>query len=348
MKEWTIRWAAMAACVTLAAACGSEDGGDAGNTGSGNAGAANAGTGTGTAGGDSTTGAPTGGNDTGGAAGAPATSGSGASADGSSGSQPGGDATPAAGDDTGRGSTEPEVMEMLDPDVDWTALELIFPRMYSAWDGVHVFQVPVRVDGATVELSDWRAIPSSAVSFDPDPSSENGGVLITVLEPVEEITIAASTGPIGGTAPLYVTEATPEQWEMGEARYNNGVEYDLPMINLADLLLDPNYMPPETPTNLACNNCHTSGAKYLEIQHTPAQAAYISDDDLKTILTQGMKPEGISYSVLPPELEYLYADFHTWDASDEEIEGLIVYLRSLTPESQGDIVIPDNVFIPAM
>ena len=234
---------------------------------------------------------------------------------------------------------------MLDANTDWTALKLIFPRMYSAYDGVHLFQIPARVDGTSVDLAGWQAIPSDAVIFDPDPDSMEGGVLITVLAPVEEITIAASSGAIGGTAPLHITAGTPEDWDVGEARYHNGVEYDMPMINLIDLF-DPTYVPPETPKDLACNNCHTTGAKYLEIQHTPSQIGYISDQDLQIIFTMGMKPMGISYSVLPMQLEYLYPEFHTWMASAQEIKGLIIYLRSLTPTNQGEIKIPDTVILP--
>ena len=288
--------------------------------------------------------------------GAPSPSGT---ADGTAGAaQPSaGNAAPAQSSNGGAGEASgaagasveppPEVIEMLDADTDWTALRLIFPRMYSAHDGVHTFQVPARVDGVDVELEGWQAIPSSAVSFDPDPDSEQGGVLITVLEAVPEVTIAASSGALGGTAPLHITAATPEDWDVGEARYNNGIEYEMPVVNLIDLF-DPNYVPPETPDNLACNNCHTTGAKYLEIQHTPSQIAYISDDDLETIFTLGMKPEGITFSVLPPQLEFLYPEFHTWEASEQEVKGLIVYLRSLTPVNQGEIQVPDTVTFPMM
>jgi hypothetical protein len=259
-------------------------------------------------------------------------------------------ATAGSGSAAGTGGSQPMV-EMLDPNVDWTALTLVYPTAYSAHDGVHTFQVPFYVDGATVELSGWSAIPSSAVSFDPDP--ELGGVIVTVLENAPQITIAARSGAIGGTATLHVTGATPEQWEMGKARYANGVEFNLPTFTLADfqaMLLNPNWMPPEAPPNLACNNCHTTGAKYFEIQHTPTQAARFSDEDLRTILTTGMKPPGIGFRLLPPTLfgmsaQEVYADFHAWDASDDEIKGLIVYLRSLTPEGQGDILLPDGTYI---
>lgn len=236
---------------------------------------------------------------------------------------------------------DPEIVEMLDPDVDWTALTIVYPNMYSAYDGVHTFQVPARVDGTTVELSDWTAIPADSVTFDADP--EGGGVMITVQRAVPEIVIAASAGAVGGTAPLFVTEATPEDWALGEARYNNGIEYDLPMLNFADLI-NPDWVPPEPPDNLACNNCHTTGAKYFEIQHTPTQAARISDDDLIVILSTGMKPTGVEFRVLPEMLEHLYVGFHTWEASEEEMLGLIVYMRSLTPTGQGDILLPDGTF----
>ncbi len=262
------------------------------------------------------------------------------------------------GDSGSAGSTanEPpqEVLEQLDSSVDWSALTLVYDRMYSAYVEGHTFQVPVYVDGATIELGDWSAIPSSAVSFDPDP--ESGGVLITVLEDVPEITIAARSGQIGGTAPLFITSGTPEQWAMGEARYANGVElnidFDLAMgaEQFAMMLLDPNWEPPPPEGDLACNNCHTTGAKYFEIQHTPTQAARFSDDELRAILTDGTKPEGVGYRVLPDMLgsltaDELYTQYHKWEASEDEIVGLIVYLRSLTPEGQGDILLPDGTYV---
>jgi hypothetical protein len=278
--------------------------------------------------------------------------------DGATGSQ--GTMGNTSGDDGSAGSggssannPPPEVMEQLDPDVDWTALTLVYDTMYSAYVEGIVFQVPVYVDGATIELDDWSAIPSSAVSFDPDP--ENDGVLITILEDVPEVTIAARSGSIGGTAPLYITSGTVEQWEAGEARYANGVELSIeldPGMTLMDFInnLDPNYVPPEPPKDLACNNCHTTGAKYFEIQHTPTQAARFSDEELETILTTGTKPDGVGYRVLPDMLfnltaDELYTQYHQWDASEDEIKGLIIYLRSLTPTGQGDILLPDGTYV---
>jgi hypothetical protein len=289
-----------------------------------------------------TSGSPSGAGD---GAGAPANAGgTNATAGSEASAGTGGDAEPGtnAGSGAAAGSgVDPEVVEMLDPNVDWTALTIVYPTMYSAYDGVHTFQVPAHVDMTTVELSDWTAIPASAVTFDPDP--ETGGVMITIEEPVEEIVIAVSSGVIGGTAPLHVTVATPEDWERGDARYNNGIEYDLPTLNFADLI-NPDWVPPEPPDNLACNNCHTTGAKYFEIQHTPTQAARLSNEDLTTILTTGMKPEGVDFRVLPEDFQHLYVGFHTWEASEEDLLGLIVYMRSLTPTGMGDVLLPDGTF----
>lgn len=245
----------------------------------------------------------------------------------------------------------PEVVEMLDPSVDWKALTIIFPTMYSAFDGQHTFQVPAHVDGATIALSAWKAIPADSVSFDPDPDVE-GGVLITVMKGEPQITIAANDGAIGGTAALFITTGTPQQWEAGRMRYSNGVDFELPGFEDVDFskVLDPNWTPPPPPGDLACNNCHTTGAKYFEIQHSPTQAARFSDDDLKKILTMGTKPEGVGFRLLPAMLgsltdKELYMQFHKWQASDEELKGLIMYMRSLTPTGQGDIRLPDGTYV---
>jgi hypothetical protein len=271
----------------------------------------------------------------------------GSSSPGSSGK--GGDTSSPAGGTAGKPATEPppEQVEMLDANVDWKALKLVYAPMYSAFDGEHTFQVPVHVDGASVELSGWKAIPSDAVSFEPDP--DGGGVLVTILKGVPEITIAASDGDIGGSALLSVTVGTPDDWKRGEARYNNHVDFEFPDIDFSKAL-DPSWMPPPPPPDLACNNCHSLGAKYFEIQHTPTQAARFSDADLKTIFTTGMKPEGVGFRVLPEMLgdmtaQEVYSGFHKWEATDEEQKGLIIYLRSLTPTGQGDILLPDGTYV---
>ena len=38
---------------------------------------------------------------------------------------------------------------------------------------------------------------------------------------------------------------------------------------------------------------------------------------------------------------------HTWNVSEEQVLGLVVYLRSLTPEGQGDILLPNGLYAAA-
>jgi hypothetical protein len=283
-------------------------------------------------------------------------SGAGNGASGASGDGGGSPAMPGAGNGGSAGSVAvpmepPPSTEMLPEGVDWEALTVgladstgvVHPHMYSAWNGVQTFKLPARVEGATVDLSGWLAVPSAAVLFEEDPDSEAGGVMITVLDGVPEITIAAMTSDmlLGGAATLHVQVSTEASWVEGEARYNNGVDYTIPMLSFTDLL-DPNYMPPEPPDDLACNNCHTTGAKYFEIQHTPTQIGYISNADLITIFTMGMKPPGVAWSLIPEGLQHLYVGFHTWEAPMDQQQSLIVYLRSLTPVVQGEVLIPDT------
>jgi hypothetical protein len=253
----------------------------------------------------------------------------------------------------GSEDTTPPPIEELPPCDSWDELALLFSaspscmsstnmtetaiadcsKGYSAYDGEHVFQIQAQVDGLTVELEDWHAVPAEAVIFDPDPVT--GGVLITVQQGVPEITIAVCTGgTVGGTAPLYITEATPAEWAIGEARYYNDVVYEWPPLSW-ELLIDPNYMVPEPPDNLACDNCHTSGAPALAIEHTPSQIGYISDEHLTTIFETGMKPPGVGWSLIPPAFQRLYVGWHAWNAGADAQKALIVFLRSFTPKEQG-------------
>jgi len=242
------------------------------------------------------------------------------------------------------------------PDVqDWAALDVIYDTTYSAFDGVHPFKVPYHVLDTEVELADWFSIPAGAVSFDVDPDLETmgGGVIATIVEYHPEITIGVQSGMLGGTAPLFVTEATEEEWLVGEARYDNGTNYEFPELGpdeFAALLLDPSWSPPAPPDNCSCISCHSSNAMYFEIQHTPTQAARFSDEQLMNIMTMGMKPEGVGFRILPEMLGEktnveIYEEFHTWTGSEQELKGLVVYLRSLAPTGQGDIKLPDGTYV---
>jgi hypothetical protein len=86
--------------------------------------------------------------------------------------------------------------------------------------------------------------------------------------------------------------------------------------------------------NVSCKNCHGSGAMFLAVEHTPQQTGGYTDDEIKNIFENGMKPAGAKWGSLPGIMMY-YPLFHKWAASPEEYQGLVVYLRSLEPKSQG-------------
>jgi hypothetical protein len=243
------------------------------------------------------------------------------------------DGTPTSGSG-GKGSTStPEDTAPVGKD-----LSLLFNPMYSAFDGnKHVFTLPAIVQGFAG--AKWSARPADAVDLDPD--GETGGVLITTRK-AGKVLIIARAGKLSGSAWLYITDASPKDWELGENRYHNEIAFP----KFDGGIPDGGYQRPdggypdggsnfELPNNLQCSNCHGDGATALDVEHTPQQTAGYSDDQLIGIFTTGKKPKGsMFHTPFPPDL---YAQFHTWDATPAERKGLVVYLRSLEPKTQGKL-----------
>lgn len=223
---------------------------------------------------------------------------------------------------------------------DWNALEIVYPTMYSAYDGQHTFKVPVRVRCTSVPLSAWKAEPASAVTFDTDPDNADGA-MITILEPVASIRIAVVNGPLGGIAPLNVTIGTPAQYALGEERYNNGADWSLNIL-----------MPMAPPPDTKCTVCHSENSSTdFDIEHTPTQLARASDSEITQIMTTGTKPASVPFRVLPDTITFgtmtftnaeLYQEFHLWTASPDALTGMILYLRALTPRGQGCVTDPSD------
>lgn len=237
----------------------------------------------------------------------------------------------------GTGGTGATGIQGMFPEVtDWNALEIVYPTSYSGYDGVHQFKVPFHVKcTGGIPLSAWHADPPTAVSFDADPNPDvMDGVIVTVLEPVAQITIAVVSGNLGGTAPLNITIGTPAQWELGNMRYNNGADWSLNIL-----------MPMAPPPNTKCTVCHSANSSTgFDIQHTPTQLARASDADIIQIMTTGTKPASVPFRVLPDTIMFggmtytnaeLYAMFHEWDPTADALTGMILYLRALTPTGQG-------------
>jgi hypothetical protein len=199
---------------------------------------------------------------------------------------------------------------------------ILFSPMYTAYDGEHTFSVPAVVNGYSGVV--WEAEDPSMV----DLVQEGDAVMITSRK-AGTTRIIARAGDLSGSAEINITEADPSLWAIGETRYNN----EIPLPNF-----DPSMvmgMGFTIPDDLSCRNCHGSGAEALSVEHTPQQTGGYSDEQLIAIFTMGQKPPTAGWKSGIPEA--IYTRLHTWEATEEEKQGIVVYLRSLTPASQGDI-----------
>ena len=206
-----------------------------------------------------------------------------------------------------------------------TGLQLVFSPMYSAvipGDDTHTFAVPVIVNGATGDAVTWRTSDPTAVRIDPDALT--GGVLLTMLSTATAssarapVTITANTKSACGTSTLTITPGTTDEWNAGEARYNDGVPVDGGL-------------------RAACSDCHAphadAGHAFNDIAHTPEQTGGFSDTQLVNIIQNAEIPDGGYFD--PTIVSYLqWRAFHQWNLTAAEKTGLVLYLRSLVPTAQ--------------
>jgi hypothetical protein len=224
-----------------------------------------------------------------------------------------------------------------------SALTILFSPMYSAYDGVHTFQIPAVVNGldASQISIDWSASDPSMVKLASDPTT--GGVMITTRK-AGKVSIIASAGNLCGTSLLTITAATSADWTDGSDRYNDGVVIDrLPRTDPGRPGAGGGGGASATgaaggggasATEAACTNCHgdTASGPYKTVQHTPEQTGGFSDEDLINIFQNGIVPKGgyfddtiVSYA--------LWQSFHKWNVGDTP-QDMVIYLRSLTPAAQ--------------
>ncbi|HUB08888.1 MAG TPA: hypothetical protein VMB50_17905, partial [Myxococcales bacterium] len=165
------------------------------------------------------------------------------------------------------------------------ALEVYFNPMYSAYDGVHTFQIPAIVDGVSSGVVSWYASDPSMVALTPDPSI--GGVVVTT-KASGTVNILPSAGGLCGTAPLTITANTPDDWDAGYARYNLA-PLPPPDAGLRSIFGPQN----DGGSYIACTYCHgaTADGPFKDVAHTPEQTGGFSDSDLAAIITQGTVPD---------------------------------------------------------
>ncbi len=205
-------------------------------------------------------------------------------------------------------------------------LLIFFSPMYTAYDGTHEFKIPAIVANVDPNTVTWKASDSSMVAIVNDPGV--GGAMITALK-AGVVNIAATT-PDGQCAQskLTITAASAADWTAGSMRYNNGIKLTVDVGSRRDAGAPM--------ADVSCTNCHGDTAvagPYKTVAHTPQQIGGFSDDDLISIFTKGVVPPGGYYdsSIVPYNR---WQAFHKWQMSPEEAKGVVVYLRSLTPQSQ--------------
>lgn len=217
---------------------------------------------------------------------------------------------------------------------------LAFSPIYTAYDGEHQFQVPIVPQGG-VTVDTWEIVDEKGVPQDDVADFVNdatlGGTMLTTRK-AGDYFVLAHAGKQTGCAHLHITEAVPTDWSTGNDRYNNEI--------MLSTIVPEGMMPMMLPDDISCKNCHGTGAQFLSVEHTPQQTAGYSDDELANILTMGMKPtpdpaqpaQCTPYAWNPSKTGVplpIYRWFHTWAATPEETKGLVVYLRSLPPKTQG-------------
>jgi hypothetical protein len=205
-------------------------------------------------------------------------------------------------------------------------LEILFAPMYSAYDGTHPFKVPAVVNSINASVVSWSAADPSMVDTTPDPAT--GGIMLTMRK-AGTTKIIATAGGLCGVSTLTVAQASAADWMTGSVRYNEGPK----LVGL------PGRGTPDGGANdrtAACTSCHGDTATtgpFKTVSHTPMQTGGFSDDDLVKIFTMGMVPPGGYFDEEVVGYNQ-WRNFHRWTMTPEEAKGVIVYLRSLTPQSQ--------------
>jgi hypothetical protein len=205
---------------------------------------------------------------------------------------------------------------------DNSQIELTFSPMYSAYDGVHLFQIPATIENIDPEAITWGLEDPSIASLQVVPN----GVMLTIQAP-GTTKVIASAGSICGISELTVTEFDPQQWEIGSARYNNGLVLET---------LNAELVSSGEASEAACTSCHGKSATngmFQTVAHTPAQTGGFSDEELIGIVTEADLPEGAYFDegIIPMAI---WKMFHKWKMEGEQRDAIIVYLRSLTPNAQ--------------
>jgi hypothetical protein len=182
-------------------------------------------------------------------------------------------------------------------------LPIRFNPIFSGYDGVHTYQVPVFVPGMDPSMLTWGSTDPSMVDI--QPYAGRPGMMLTTKKAGDVTLVAFVTGTsMCGTAPLHIEAYTSDEWDLGNNRYNNGnplnLSIDAGNSSTFDGALPDGatfdasaYIPdaanrcaaammygnPFENPPAACTNCHGTMSNgtilgmslFMDVQHTPEQ-----------------------------------------------------------------------------
>jgi hypothetical protein len=234
-------------------------------------------------------------------------------------------------------------------------LPIKFKPVYSGYDGVHTYKVPVFVEGVDPSTITWGSTDPTMVALAPYVA----GIMITTKKAGQLDIIARAGGKCGSTH-LTITQFSPSDWDVGNARYNNGNmlnTLNIPAGTIPDAGVDAAYdassvctaqqfqnlsNPFETPP-AQCTNCHGANSNgtifgmtvFSDVQHTPEQTGGFSDPEFVNLFVNGVIPDGGYFSsAITPQC--LWSRWHQWQDIDSGAAqtGMVSYLRALAPQEQ--------------
>lgn len=184
------------------------------------------------------------------------------------------------------------------------------PVAYTAYDGVHTFRVPLTT-GLPGNFPRWAITDPSIASIATVPgpvinvgsgAAKNFGrnwAMVTALH-AGNTTVTLTVPDITATASVVVTSYTPQQYGVGDKRYNNPDN-------------------PSGPARAACASCHQ---KPDGADHSPLVLGASSADTIVQVITTGKFPDGTP----------LVGVDHQMNLTADEQVGIIAYLRGLPPK----------------
>jgi cytochrome c553 len=211
--------------------------------------------------------------------------------------------------------------------------QIVSSLIYSAFDGVHDFTVPVVIgSGLGFVVDRWEFVDDKGVTHNDVAEFRklqmlDGGML--KMQRAGDYLLLVHAGHQTGCAELHIAAGTAAQWSLGQTLFSDGLELaEEPASSNGELAAPAQ----------ACTQCHGTEPTSVASVPSPVRIAAYSDAELSRLLTMGVgptpdAPRGTARCKPLPELTQSRATAsdaspHHTAASADEIAALMLYLRS--------------------